>query len=577
MSATFDTTTKAAYDAATTATARATAIVASLSSGGSPQGAVRVKVFNGASPDVEMGAGTMSAPWATASGGTVVIGEVSSFSVGTTGTPNANWYIKFQTLDGTRWAKGSFGLSSSTQDFKWSLATFADGQTGSIGTATIVCTGNSAPVFTVAPTTVELGSAGGTIQFTATDPDGGTILYSLTTTRNGITINSTTGLVTVTNAAAATSGNIVVQASDGILTASTSCAVTVAASTGTILWRGDFDAVNPDGSVGNFRQYFYPTSPSTPWLWYAPQYGRPAQKSGDASEGGYYGNGELMDIVTSPVRSGTRAAKFRIKNSTSSADWNTNDPGSAGSYEINSRRTQTSSVQMGFEAYRYLPNVSAAFPGDNAIRWLSYSVYIPSDWSNSGSGWGPVMFELTPAYGDGPSPDLAIEAAGGQWQVYHRWSPDGYPRQVDSQYMMSFTSSTSGDITKFMPNATVSKAALGSFLKGGWTDFVWQLKMDWRTVASGGVGFARLWKREGSGAWVQVLNIYPATTTNSGSTYAHGVGYNMVPVQSNQAGHTFFVGLYGQKEQFLLGDGRTCYVDNVKVGNQNCTLADMAP
>lgn len=227
MSATFDTTTKAAYDAATTAAARAAAIVASLSVGGSPQGSVVVKVYSGASPDVEMGSGTMSAPWATASGGTVVIGEVSSFTVGTTGTPNANWYIKFQTEDGTRWAKGSFGLSSSSQDFKWSLANWTSGQTGTIGTATIVCGGNAVPVFTVAPSSASIAATGGTIQFTATDPDGGTILYSLTTTRSGITINSTTGLVTVTAAAAGTSGNIVVQATDGILAASAACLVTV--------------------------------------------------------------------------------------------------------------------------------------------------------------------------------------------------------------------------------------------------------------------------------------------------------------------------------------------------------------
>lgn len=253
MSATFDTTTKAAYDAATTAAARAAAIVASLSVGGSPQGSVVVKVYSGASPDVEMGSGTMSAPWATASGGTVVIGEVSSFTVGTTGTPNANWYIKFQTEDGTRWAKGSFGLSSSSQDFKWSLANWTSGQTGTIGTATIVCGGNAVPVFTVAPSSASIAATGGTIQFTATDPDGGTILYSLTTTRSGITINSTTGLVTVTAAAAGTSGNIVVQASDGILTASTSCAVTVASLSGAEL------KFNP----GHYVQI---TTWSTPWV-----------------------------------------------------------------------------------------------------------------------------------------------------------------------------------------------------------------------------------------------------------------------------------------------------------------------
>jgi hypothetical protein len=220
MSATFDTTTKAAYDAATTAQSRAEAIVASLT------GTISVKVFNGS--NTEMGSGTMAAPWATAVAGAVVLGEVSSFTVGTTGTPDANWYIRFQNADVSRWARGSFGLSGA--DYNWSLATWESGQTGTIGTATIVAAGNEAPVFSVAPTVASLGPTGGTVQFTANDPEGGEVFYSLTTTLSGITINASSGLVTVTAAAAGTSGNIVVQAGDGILTTSATCVVTVAES-----------------------------------------------------------------------------------------------------------------------------------------------------------------------------------------------------------------------------------------------------------------------------------------------------------------------------------------------------------
>lgn len=227
MSATFDAATTAAYQAATTAAARAAAIVASLT------GTISVKVFNGS--NVEMGAGTMAAPWSTASGGVVTLGEVASFEVGTTGTPDAGWYIRFQNGDATRWVRGSFGLLGSGQDFTWSLATWEVGQAGNIGTATIIASGNEAPVFTVAPTSASIASTGGTIQFTAADPEGGSIFYSLTTTRAGITISPTAGLVTVTAAAAGTSGNIVVQASDGILTASATCAVTVSGY-GTIKW-----------------------------------------------------------------------------------------------------------------------------------------------------------------------------------------------------------------------------------------------------------------------------------------------------------------------------------------------------
>lgn len=223
MSATFDATTTGEYSAATTAAARSAVIVAALT------GTISVKVFNGS--NTEMGSGTMAAPWATASGATVTIGEVSSFTVGTTATPDSNWYIRFQNAGATRWVRGSFGLAGSGQDFTWSLDTWTATHTGTIGTATITTTGNAAPAFTVAPTTKSLPSSGGTIQFTAVDPEGVAVTYSMST-RTGFSISPTTGLVTVTSAAAGTSGNITVTASDGVLTVSTVCAVTVAAASG---------------------------------------------------------------------------------------------------------------------------------------------------------------------------------------------------------------------------------------------------------------------------------------------------------------------------------------------------------
>jgi hypothetical protein len=238
MSATFDTTTKAAYDAATTAQDRAEAIVASLT------GTISVKVFNGS--NTEMGSGTMAAPWATAVAGSVVLGEVSSFTVGTTATPDASWYIRFQNADVSRWARGSFGLSGA--DYNWSLATWESGQTGTIGTATIIASGGTGIEFTLAPTSASIPSSGGTIQFTA-EP---VLFYSLATTRPGITINPTTGQVTVTAVAAGTSGNIVVEATDGISTASATCLVTVASE---ILLEEtfiDYD-VGPVPSTGLYR------------------------------------------------------------------------------------------------------------------------------------------------------------------------------------------------------------------------------------------------------------------------------------------------------------------------------------
>lgn len=101
---------------------------------------------------------------------------------------------------------------------------------------------NTAPVFSVAPATVELGSNGGTIQFTAVDPQGDTVSYSLPTTRTGITINPSAGLVTVASSAAGTAGSILVRASDGSLTADHSCAVTVSASTALKWYPGHYAA-----------------------------------------------------------------------------------------------------------------------------------------------------------------------------------------------------------------------------------------------------------------------------------------------------------------------------------------------
>lgn len=223
MSATFDATTTAEYAAATTAADRSAVIVSALT------GTISVKVFNGS--NVEKGSGTMAAPWAVASGATVTVGEVSSFTVGGTATPDANWYIRFQNAGVTRWVRGSFGLADSGQDFTWSLATWEAGQTGTIGTATITTTGNTAPVFLDPPTSVNLPETGGTIEFTAVDPEGSTVTYSIAY-RNGFSINPTTGLVTVTAAAEGTTGNITVTASDGVLSTPTVCLVIVNATSG---------------------------------------------------------------------------------------------------------------------------------------------------------------------------------------------------------------------------------------------------------------------------------------------------------------------------------------------------------
>jgi hypothetical protein len=89
------------------------------------------------------------------------------------------------------------------------------------------------PYFVISTSSAAFSFSGGTIQYTAIDPEGVPVVYSLPTTRTGISINTNTGLVTVTAAASNSSGTIVVRASDGGLFTDVSTLVTVGASTST--------------------------------------------------------------------------------------------------------------------------------------------------------------------------------------------------------------------------------------------------------------------------------------------------------------------------------------------------------
>lgn len=123
---TLDATTRAAYDAATTAAGRAQAVLDALT------GTVDIKVYNGSGS--VMGSGTIAAPWAIRSANVLTVQQSRDFSVTTSGTPDSSWYLRLES--GGKWVRGSFGLTGSGQDFLWSLSTWASGQLGTIGTAT---------------------------------------------------------------------------------------------------------------------------------------------------------------------------------------------------------------------------------------------------------------------------------------------------------------------------------------------------------------------------------------------------------------------------------------------------------
>jgi hypothetical protein len=130
-----DTVTKGEYDALTLSDARASAVVSALGS------SVVVEVYDGS--DVLRASGTMADPWATASGATVTVGEVTGVGLLVTsgGAPDANWYCQFR--GGARFVRGTFGVLGEARDFVWSLTSFQTGSRGTLGSVVLRTTGTT--------------------------------------------------------------------------------------------------------------------------------------------------------------------------------------------------------------------------------------------------------------------------------------------------------------------------------------------------------------------------------------------------------------------------------------------------
>lgn len=203
-----DATTLAEYLSAGTPALQAQAVIDALDD------PVQVRVYDGAGN--QKGAGTMQAPWATQAGGLITFGEFSSFAAEVSGTPDANWYLRFES--GSRWLRGSFGLQGSGAEGTWSLPTWAAGQAGVLGTATAGVPTNTAPSLVGAPQTLAYSQGvGGSYGFAAHvyDPDGGPFTYALTgTVYSGITINASSGVLTIGATATAAVRNLVLRVTD---------------------------------------------------------------------------------------------------------------------------------------------------------------------------------------------------------------------------------------------------------------------------------------------------------------------------------------------------------------------------
>lgn len=233
--ATLDATTAAEYAAEVNAADRAQVVLDALTD------PVAAKVYN--SEDVAVASGTMTAPWATVSGYALTTSTLDGFFVTAADTPNDGWYLQFES--GSRYVRFSFGLAGSGKEAVWSLPTWDVGSRAGISSGVMNVTGNRNPVWSGAPSTLSFTQGtGGTSDFSAyvSDPDDDSLTYSLVgTAYTGISIGTTSGVLTVTSAAAAAVRNLTIRATDSNgLYADHACSITIVAQGAGIKWNPGF-------------------------------------------------------------------------------------------------------------------------------------------------------------------------------------------------------------------------------------------------------------------------------------------------------------------------------------------------
>jgi hypothetical protein len=351
-----------------------------------------------------------------------------------------------------------------------------------------------------------------------------------------------------------------------------------------ILWSGDF-------STGNFKQWHMTGNTNEVAFFQIPSYGRPIQYGFQNII--HIGDGSLLSLVSSdgrtvnginyprgPTRGGAYAAKVTVKNSVNGTEANDCDG------SICTRRRTELTVQA------TLPRDYNAMPYMTE-RWLSVSHFVPADWDDGGSGWGPTVFQVKPLVESGSSglsPAIGISISEGAWRIEHRWSPIENPTadQIPWQQAMFYAGSYDGrpyprsdfwpEGLRDYPNTEASQRALMNLNKGGWTDWIIQVRYDARGVGNGGTGFLTVWKRENLNPWVKVLHVLPKVTTRGGMTFDHGIGYNSPAGSTHPGGFGIKAGMYMEKSQVWgLSRDRVIYNANIKVGGANTTFAQMVP
>ncbi len=338
------------------------------------------------------------------------------------------------------------------------------------------------------------------------------------------------------------------------------------------IWSGDY-------STGDFTQWHRHDDRNAVSFNQVPEYGRPVQYGKQVSN--HIGNGELLSLVAATERtvngihypkgptrgSSEYAAKFTVKNSA-----NGSKPRDCDGGECRRRRSELT-VQS------TLPEVYDAL-SYGSERWISVSHFLPSDWDDSGDGWGVLVFQVKPrSDGGGVGPCIDIEVTNGHWQVRHAWTDkkdfrSQIPWRQSIRYSPTYPESGSetGDLLADFPDVSESRAALADLNKGGWTDWVFHVVFDARGSKEGGEGLLEVWKRAGEGPWVKVLHIEPKEVTVGNKTLDRGICYN------SPAGFGIKAGMYMDEAQVWdLDDDRVLYNANIKVARASASFAAMSP
>ncbi|NNC58046.1 MAG: hypothetical protein HKO12_10835 [Woeseiaceae bacterium] len=362
-----------------------------------------------------------------------------------------------------------------------------------------------------------------------------------------------------------------------------------AVSSAEIIWSGDF-------ATGDFTQWHHYDGPPPIQdirFQHMEPYGRPIQYGSQNPL--HVGNGDFLSLVAStertvdgvyfpqgPIRGQEYSAKFTVKSRAGGGV----EPDDCDRGLCNRRRTALSMQATHSDYYNAIPN--------HATRWLSFSVYLPSDYIAGSSGYGGPRFGLKPkneAGGSGNTDAIAIVLDGtAGWKLWNRWI-DEFPliplTDHPWQHGMFYTGNEGGgpyprsdswpEGLVHFPDVATSHAALQSVNLGGWTDWVVQLNSDSRGAASGGRGFLKIWKREDNGPWIFVLDVFPGQMSRGGMNFDHGIGYD-VRATSNNGGYGVKLQLYMAKEQVWNdAHNKVVYFANVKVGDQNTEFSDMSP